>query len=241
MRVFVFAGPGALVLAIAAWVVVGDRPWGAGLAALLTLAAAYVFGLASLMLFWSGITKVRERETLLDAVAWRGDETVLDVGCGRGLMLVGAAKRLSSGRAIGIDIWQEADQSANTAEAAWTNAQIEGVADRIDVQTADMRSLPFPDGSFDLIVSHWAVHNVENESGRAAALSEMVRVLRPEGTIILADIEHRDAYAARLADLGFTDQQLMVKPMRDAILGAISFGSFRPYAIRARRGSPSGR
>src|SRR5207248_9652552 len=58
------------------------------------------------MLWDSKIGKVRERERLLDNVAWRGDERVLDVGCGRGLMLVGAAKRLTTGRAVGVDIWR---------------------------------------------------------------------------------------------------------------------------------------
>ena len=45
------------------------------------------------MRYASKVGKLRERERLLDLIAWSGDESVLDVGCGRGLMLVGAARR----------------------------------------------------------------------------------------------------------------------------------------------------
>lgn len=52
------------------------------------------------MVWSSRFGKLRERERLLGTLAWNGDEEVLDVGCGRGLMLVGAAKRLRAGRAV---------------------------------------------------------------------------------------------------------------------------------------------
>src|SRR4051812_19404358 len=63
---------------------------------------------ALLMVYASKVGKVRGRERLLDLLKWRGDEQVLDVGCGRGLLLIGAAKRLTTGKATGIDIWQTA-------------------------------------------------------------------------------------------------------------------------------------
>src|SRR5881397_3280080 len=48
------------------------------------------------MLYDSKIGKLKERDGLLDRIAWRGDESVLDVGCGRGLLLNAAAKRLTT-------------------------------------------------------------------------------------------------------------------------------------------------
>src|SRR5262245_57304454 len=61
---------------------------------------------AGVRLWASRFGKLRWREAFLNAMPWRGDETVLDVGCGRGLLLIGAAKRLTTGKPIGVDIWQ---------------------------------------------------------------------------------------------------------------------------------------
>src|ERR1051325_10664916 len=52
---------------------------------------------AGLMLWGSRVGKIRLRDKALRQVDWRGDEEVLDVGCGHGLMLIGAAKRLREG------------------------------------------------------------------------------------------------------------------------------------------------
>src|SRR6185503_15671992 len=114
------------------------------------------------MIYDSKIGKVREREQYLDKIAWRGDERVLDVGCGLGLFLIGAAKRLSTGRAVGIDKWQAEDLSGD-------NARIEGVADKVEVHTGDARKLPFDDASFDVVLSSMALHNIYNAGERQAA------------------------------------------------------------------------
>lgn len=157
------------------------------------------------MLYYSKIEKLKDCEKLLDLIHWSGDEQVLDIGCGRGLMLVGAAKRLTSGKAIGIDLWQQNDQAKNDAAATLENAAIEGVIERIDVKTADMRQIPFPDRAFDVVVSSWAVHNLDVASDRYKALDEIIRVLKPNGRVILADIVNQAEYAE------YFEQQGMAK------------------------------
>src|SRR5204863_1576997 len=87
------------------------------------------------MIYDSKIGKVREREYYLDRLTWRGDERVLDVGCGLGLFLIGAAKRLTTGRAVGIDLWQAEDLSGNTPDGTRNNAKIEGQAEKVEVHT----------------------------------------------------------------------------------------------------------
>lgn len=61
-------------------------------------------GTALVMLWGSKFGKLWVRERAFDAIPWRGDERVLDVGCGRGNLLIGAAKRLPRGRAVGVDL-----------------------------------------------------------------------------------------------------------------------------------------
>ena len=140
-------------------------------------------GIAASMLWSSIFGKLRAREKLLDLIPLSGDERVLDVGCGRGLMLIGAAHRLRTGRAVGIDIWRSEDLSDNRAASTLDNARAEGVVDRVEVQTADMRRLPFPDGSFDAIVSRFAIHNLDHAADRAQAIREIARVLKPGGFV----------------------------------------------------------
>jgi len=211
------------------------QPWGALLVGLLLFCAADFLGLGFLVLHASRSGKVSGREQLLDLIPWNGREQVLDVGCGHGLMLVGAAKRLSMGKAIGIDLWHSEDQADNRPDVPLSNAQLEGVADRVAVQTADMRHLPFADESFDVVLSHWVVHNLHAAEERSQALAEMVRVLKPGGHIVLADIEHHAEYAARLTSLGLHDIRHVGASWQTTLMAAISLGRFRLTAVIARK------
>jgi arsenite methyltransferase len=192
-------------------------------------------GMAAYMVWSSTFGKVREREKLLDFVALKGDERVLDVGCGRGLMLIGAAKRLRSGSAVGVDIWQSEDLSGNRPEATLENARHEGVEDRVRVETADMRVLPFPDASFDAIVSKAAVHNLYQRADRAKALAEMARVLAPGGRLLIDDIRHLREYEAVLRSRGLTDVTQIGSPVLSIFLALLTWGSLRPGILLARK------
>jgi arsenite methyltransferase len=160
---------------------------------------------AGLMVRSSRSGKLHERDRLLDQLPWRGDEQVLDVGCGRGLLLVGAAKRLTTGRAVGLDLWRTRDQAGNDPAATIANAQAEGVAERIELCDGDARQLPFDDQTFDLVVSSMALHNIPGAAGRAAATGEIARVLKPGGRVAILDFRNTDQYAAVLATAGLGD------------------------------------
>ncbi len=218
------------------------RPASLGLAVALWSAGSYgglFLGLSCYMIYSSKVGKVRGRNAMLDLVPWTGTEAVLDVGCGRGLLVVAAAKRVPAGRVIGIDIWNTKDQSGNCLEAALANARLEGVEERVVVQTADMRQLPFDDASFDRVVSHWAVHNLPTSVERARAISEMVRVVRPGGYLLLVDIQFRTQYAAEFTRLGLADIRQSVNSFRDAVLAVVTNGHFRPAATIARKVAPN--
>ncbi len=168
-----------------------------------SLGPAVGCGVTGLAMLWSSkVGKLRERERLVDSVALRGDERVLDVGCGRGLVLTAAARRLTTGRAVGIDIWQTKDQTGNDPRATRANAAVEGVADKVVVQSADMRALPFRDATFDVVLSSIAIHNVPGAIDRERTVREIARVLKPGGRVALQDIGHTAEYARVLATCG---------------------------------------
>jgi arsenite methyltransferase len=145
-------------------------------------------------------------DRILDDLRLRGDETLLDMGCGRGAVLLAAAKRLPHGRAIGVDLWRP-DQTENSQDGTLANAALEGVTDRVELHTADMTALPLADGSVDVIVSSLAIHNIPDRAGRQRALDEAVRVLRPGGRLAIADLWETRRHAARLRELGWRNVQ----------------------------------
>jgi arsenite methyltransferase len=121
------------------------------------------------------------------------------------MVLIMTADRLPSGRSSGIDLWRGKDQSGNARDAARANADANGVGARVELVTGDIRDLPFDDGTFDLVTSSLTVHNIPSEGGRATAVAEALRVLRPGGRLRLADFQHTDAYAETLRRLGAED------------------------------------
>jgi ubiquinone/menaquinone biosynthesis C-methylase UbiE len=172
------------------------RPW---------LAALFILAILGFYLHATLRGKFVAWAELLDELNLRGDERILDMGCGRGAVLLMAAQHLTTGRAVGVDLWSTVDQSGNSAEAARRNAALEGVADRVEFHDGDMTALPFEDNSFDLILSSLAIHNIKGSTGREKAIDEAVRVLRPGGRLLIADVRATRLYRARLAEIGMND------------------------------------
>lgn len=222
VRNLILIGIGVLVLGIAAFFVFPQPlQWlGITLGVVFLISFLICTGEGLYMIWSSKVGKFRERERLLDLVQLRGDETVLDVGCGRGLLLNGAARRLSTGKAVGIDIWNSRDQSGNHPDVTRANARTEGVAERVEVVDGDVRNMPFPDGRFDVVVSSLAIHNIYHEEERRKALAEIFRVLKPGGRLAILDFQHVQEYAAVLRQLGAHDVRvvgphwLMFPPVR---------------------------
>jgi SAM-dependent methyltransferase len=149
----------------------------------------------ALMILYAEWGKLRHRDRMLAMIAWTGAENVLDVGTGRGLLALGAAKRLTTGTSVGIDVWHAKDLTGNTADAFLANAEAEGVAERVEVRHADARAMPFPDASFDVVLSNVCLHNIPGAGGRADACHEVARVLKPGGVALVSDFRGTRDYA----------------------------------------------
>jgi arsenite methyltransferase len=196
---------GAVALLVAA----GFNFAGAGFAAgFVTLLCGLFMALgAACYLYTTRRGKFVLWQGILARLALSGDERVLDLGCGRGAVLLMAAGELATGRAVGVDLWRSVDQSGNAEEVTLRNAATEGVADRVELHTADITDLPFPANSFDVVVSSLAIHNIKADAGRDKAITEAVRVLRPGGRLVIADIFATRRYQATLAGLGVPAQR----------------------------------
>ncbi|RJG09128.1 methyltransferase domain-containing protein [Pseudomonas cavernicola] len=116
-------------------------------------------------------------------------ERVLDVACGTGVLACAAAEIVGPGGAVvGLDPNEEMLAVARRKSA------------RVEWQVGRAEALPFPDESFDAVVSQFGFMFFED---RRAALREMLRVLRPGGRLAVAvcdALEHSPGYAA-LAEL----------------------------------------
>lgn len=195
-------GIGAQTVALTVWAGIS---WARGKRLMAALSGASAAAIAATTASYAYATRAGKFvvwDRILDELRLGGDETVLDLGCGRGAVLLAAAKRLPRGRAIGVDLWQ-ADQTDNSQQATLANAALENVADRVEVRTADMTALPLADESVDVIVSSLAIHNIPTSEGRRQALDEAVRVLRPGGRLAVADLWETRRHAEHLRDLGW--------------------------------------
>ena len=201
--------------------VVRGVAWAAGIAFAITLIAAVanvlvlmfvalgitiVLTFEALSLVWSSrVAKLRERVQVIDLLGLGGGEWVLDVGCGRGLLLVEAARRLTTGRVFGVDVWRDTDQTENDPEFPLINAEIEQVDDRTIVTTADARMLPFEDESFDAVVSSMALHTIESFDGQVHAVREIDRVLAPGGRLVVIDSKATRQYVDALRSCNWAE------------------------------------
>jgi len=115
--------------------------------------------------------------TDLAGLAPRGE--VLEVGSGPGRLAARLAQLAPGVQITGVDISPEMVERANSLVAR------SGVAERVEFRVGDVASLPFPDASFDAVVSTFSLHHWQNPT---KGLEEIYRVLRPGGVARIYDV-----------------------------------------------------
>ena len=123
-------------------------------------------------------------EVMLDQAGVKPGDSVLDVGCGPGALTLKAQARTGqTGRVIGIDASPEmiavAREKARKAKA------------QVDFRLEVVEKLPFPDRSFDVVLSSLMMHHLPDDVKRQA-LAEIRRVLKPGGSLMIIDFKRTE-------------------------------------------------
>jgi ubiquinone/menaquinone biosynthesis C-methylase UbiE len=123
--------------------------------------------------------------------------------------------------------------------AAHLNVEREGVADRVEIRTADMRAMPFADATFDVVVSRAVIHNVYSKGDRAQAVQEIARVLKPGGVALIDDIRHHNEYGATFAEHHCTEVRWIGSQAVRVLLAIMTMGGLSPATLLVRRPKPN--
>jgi SAM-dependent methyltransferase len=138
----------------------------------------YTHGHAAATVRQHGQRSVEEAAAFL-LPALRPGMRLLDVGCGPGSITRGFAERLAPGRVIGLDLSEE------TLAAARRDAAERGL-DNLEYDRGSVYAMPYADASFDVVYAHQVLQHLREP---AAALGEMLRVLRPGGLVAVRDVD----------------------------------------------------
>ncbi|MDB5084996.1 MAG: Methyltransferase type 11 [Bacilli bacterium] len=157
-----------------------------------------LFLIGLFMLYYSGVSKLKHRDRILQAAGVKPGSHLLDVGTGRGLLAIEAAKMGAS--TVAVDVWSKRDLGGNGREAFNRNAAAELVASKIRVFEADVRKMSFQKQTFDSVVSNFVIHNLSKN--RDVAVKEMWRVLKPGGVLVISDIRGMKEYKGYLENFG---------------------------------------
>lgn len=120
----------------------------------------------------------RVREMTADLAHLQPDESVLDVGCGTGTLTLVAKRRVGPGAVAGVDA------APDMVAVAKRKASRAGLT--IDFQVGLIQALPFPDDTFDVVLSSLMLHHVPAEF-RPQSFAEIRRVLKPGGRLLVVD------------------------------------------------------
>jgi ubiquinone/menaquinone biosynthesis C-methylase UbiE len=175
-----------------------------------------------------------KRRVLAHAAIVSG-EAVLDVGCGTGTLAVAAAQAASSVTVTGLDA------DASILARARKRAAAAGLAIRFDEGRST--ALPYADASFDLVLSTLFFHHLPDDAKRETA-NELVRVLRPDGRLVVGDLGRPQDPLMRVA-VRATVQVLdgvatTALNVRGELPGVLTDAGLRAVTARERMRTPTG-
>jgi ubiquinone/menaquinone biosynthesis C-methylase UbiE len=167
----------------------------------------------------------------------RPGDRVLDVGCGSGYFTRIMADAVApDGTAQGVDPSDEAIAQARSLTRVANCTFSDGVAEALDA----------PDGSYDIVVSSLTIHHLP-EALRPQAIGEMFRVLRPGGSILIADSRPpatrigRQLMRRHSPAMANNPVELIETMVREAGFEQLRSGDLRPWMHYVQARKPASR
>jgi SAM-dependent methyltransferase len=167
------------------------------------------------------------RNLVVEHLDWDGEGKVLDIGCGNAPLAIELAKRYPSAHVTGIDYWGGMwEYSKAVCER---NAEIEGVAGRMNFQKASAATLPFEDEYFDAAVSNLVFHEVGDVKDERELIKEALRVVKTGGAFAFQDLFLLKRHFGKVDDL-----VAMIKSwgIKEVAFADTSDSEFIPKALR---------
>ncbi len=173
--------------------------------------------------------ELRQRTATLARI--QPGEQVLDVGCGTGTLAIEVQSRVgTAGRVAGVDPGTQQIARAR-AKAARRNVPIE-------FQIGVIEQLPFPDQTFDVVLSTLMMHHLP-ASLKSQGLAEIVRVLKPGGRLVIADFKRKQERAGQAARFhaGGSSMQDLAALVKEAGFEHLEIEEMRPPRFSAFPGA----
>ena len=124
-------------------------------------------------------------EALLPAVDLLsgGDNLVLDAGCGAGRTTIALGRAFKKDRIVAFDRFDSSYIEGGGRRLLEKNLLLAGLSERVQIESGDLTAMPFPDQTFDAVVSAHAIDHLGAKAEQA--LREALRVLKPGGRLLL--------------------------------------------------------
>lgn len=160
--------------------------------------------------------KLLHRKVLSQLKLYNLKDSLLDVGCGPGNLIIQVAKKYPSLDLIGVDL------SSEILELAKKKAVENNLNEKIVFKIGSVESLPFPDKSVDFILSTLSLHHWEDPK---QAFEEIFRVLTDGGVLLIFDFR-RDARKFFYGLLKFATKVVVPKALKkiNEPLGSLKAG-----------------